>query len=134
MKTQKLNTRKIRAVVCIAIALISVVVAAYLLFFYNKDAYERQDIEESIADNFIADLLKIAEESKVEVEDAKLVRINIPNDEHPETTEEPSNQTTWRDEQSAYASYKRDLLSDEPEGEDYLVKQQKTYEDPNYYQ
>ncbi len=139
MKPQKLNTQKIRAVVCIAIALISVVAAAYLLFFYNKDAYERQDIEESIADNFISDLLKIAEESKAEVDEenqdlSKPDRINIPGAEKHDTAEALPGQITWRDEQSAYASYKRDLLSDEPEGDDYLVKQQKTYEDPNYYQ
>ena len=87
MKNQKLNTRKIRAVVCIAIALISVVAAAYLLFFYNKDAYERQDIVESLADNFIANLIKIAEENKAEAGEAnpnisKLIRINIPDEEH----------------------------------------------------
>ena len=139
MKNQKPNTRKIRAVVCIVIALISVVAAAYLLFFYNKEAYERQDIEESLADSFISDLLKSAAESKAEVDEAnqdlsKPIRINIPYEEHQGTSVEPPSQKNWIDEQSAYASYKRDLLSDEPEGDDYLVKQQKTYEDPNYYQ
>ena len=61
--------------------------AAYLLFFYNKDAYERQDIVESLADNFIANLIKIAEENKAEAGEAnpnisKLIRINIPDEEH----------------------------------------------------
>ena len=139
MKTHKLKIRKLGAVALAVVAFFCIVAAAYLLFFYNKDAYERQDIEESIADNFIADLLKIAEESKAEVDEAnrdisKPVRINIPNDKQPDIAEEPPSQNTWIDEQSAYASYKRDMLSDEPEGDDYLVKQQKTYEDPNYYQ
>ena len=120
MKTKKQNTHKLRAVALAIAALVCGMAAVYLLFFYNKDAYERQDMEESIADDFIADLIKSAIEENgkegEEEDDANTIRIDLNIEERPEKDAGTKSINQWRDERSEYASYKRDLLSDEPEG------------------
>ena len=138
MKTKKQNTNKLRAVALAIAALVCGVAAVYLLFFYNKDAYERQDIEESIADDFIADLIKsaIVEKGKEgeEDHDTNTIRIDLNIEERPEKEAGTQNINQWRDERSEYATYKRDILASDYEDDEYMVKQAKTYEDPNYYQ
>ena len=138
MKTQKQNTKKLRAVALAIAALVCGVAAVYLLFFYNKDAYERQDIEESIADDFIADLIKSAIEEKgkegEEDHDTNTIRIDLNIGERPEKEAGIQSVNQWRDERSEYATYKRDIWASDYGDDEYVVKQAKTYEDPNYYQ
>jgi LPXTG-site transpeptidase (sortase) family protein len=138
LKTQKQNTQKLRAVALAIAALVCGVAAVYLLFFYNKDAYERQDIEESIADDFIADLIKSAiEENGKEGEsddDTNTIRIDLNIGERPEKEAGIQSVNQWRDERSEYATYKRDIWASDYGDDEYVVKQAKTYEDPNYYQ
>lgn len=138
MKTQKQNTQKFRAVALAIAALVCGVAAVYLLIFYNKDAYERQDIEESIADDFIADLIKSAVEKNgkedEEDDDTNTIRIDLNIEKRQEKEAGTQSINQWRDERSEYATYKRDIWASDYGDDEYVVKQAKTYEDPNYYQ
>ena len=138
LKIQKQNTNKLRAVALAIAALVCGVAAVYLLFFYNKDAYERQDIEESIADDFIADLIKSAIEENgkegEEDDDTSTIRIELNIEERSEKEAGIQSINQWRDERSEYATYKRDIWASDYGDDEYVVKQAKTYEDTNYYQ
>lgn len=57
---KKRRNGRIKTGILLFFALICLGMAVYLIFFYNYDAYRRQDTEESLADVFIRDLVEQA--------------------------------------------------------------------------
>lgn len=94
---RKLNKRRLGAVICVAFASLCVASASYLLLFYNRDAYVRQNTERELADNYIEFLIENAEELEREegTEDDEWINIALNLGEtdrdktEPETTTRP---------------------------------------------
>ena len=126
MKFRKLNIRKLGAVALVFVALTCIVASVYLLFFINQDAYERQEIEESIADDFIENLISIAGVGGMENEDyaEESIRISIDMPTAVHDANEPD-KVFKQDEPINLASSTTSPID---------KNTQKTYEDLNYYQ